>query len=245
MGTLRFNHLHPPFDNVKMRQAVLAVTDQVDFMVAYAGDPQNWKPCPSFFTCGTPMASNAGSEGLAGERDFDKAKKLIAEAGYKGEKIILLDAVDTPVPHSQALVAADLFRKLGLTVEIAASDWGNLVIRRASKKPIEEWGWNVFGTSWGGADMLDPGLNQSLRTNGDAAWFGWPKDEKLEALRGQWMRTTDSEARQEIASAIQERAFEVVPYIPTGQWKSMTAYRKNLAGLVLGPVIFQWGVDKV
>ena len=36
MGTLRFNHLHPPFDNVKMRQAVLAVTDQVDFMVAYA-----------------------------------------------------------------------------------------------------------------------------------------------------------------------------------------------------------------
>src|SRR5713226_700233 len=43
MGTLRFNHLHPPFDNVKMRQAVLAVADQVDFMVAYAGDPQNWK----------------------------------------------------------------------------------------------------------------------------------------------------------------------------------------------------------
>jgi len=92
MGTLRFNHLHPPFDNVKWRQAILAVADQVDFMVAYAGDPQNWKPCPSFFTCGTPMASNAGSEALTGKRDFDKARKLIADAGYKGEKIILLDA---------------------------------------------------------------------------------------------------------------------------------------------------------
>src|SRR6516165_5087842 len=91
--------------------------------------------------------------------------------------------LNQPNPHAPALVAADLFRKLGLTVEIVASDWGNLVIRRASKKPIEEGGWNVFGTSWGGADMLDPGLNQSLRTNGDAAWFGWPKDEKLEALR--------------------------------------------------------------
>jgi peptide/nickel transport system substrate-binding protein len=53
MGTLRFNHLQPPFDNVKMRQAVLAVADQVDFLTAYAGDPQNWKLCPSFFTCGT------------------------------------------------------------------------------------------------------------------------------------------------------------------------------------------------
>jgi peptide/nickel transport system substrate-binding protein len=27
MGTLRFNQLHPPFDNVKMRQAVLAVAE--------------------------------------------------------------------------------------------------------------------------------------------------------------------------------------------------------------------------
>jgi peptide/nickel transport system substrate-binding protein len=245
MGTLRFNHLHPPFDNVKMRQAVLAVADQVDFMVAYAGHAQNWKLCPSFFTCGTPMASTAGSEALTGKRDFDKAKRLIAEAGYKGEKIVVLDAVDIPVPHSHALVAADLLHKLGLSVEIAASDWGNLTIRRASKKPIDEGGWNVFGTSWFGADMLHPGLNQSLRANGDAAWFGWPQDDTLEALRSQWMRATDSEARQEIAAAIQERAFEVVPYIPTGQWKVMTAYRKNLKDPVLGPVIFQWGVEKI
>ena len=101
------------------------------------------------------------------------------------------------------------------------------------------------GTSWFGADMLHPALNQSLRTNGEAALFGWPKDDKLEALRRQWMRATDSEARQEIAAAIQERAFEVVSYIPTGQWKTMTAYRKNLKDLVLGPVIFQWGVEKI
>src|SRR5216683_7750829 len=34
---LRFNQLHPPFDNIKMRQAVLAVTDQAEFMTALAG----------------------------------------------------------------------------------------------------------------------------------------------------------------------------------------------------------------
>ena len=59
------------------------------------------------------------------------------------------------------------------------------------------------------------------------------------------MRATDSEARQEFAATIQERAFEVVSYIPTGQWKTMTAYRKNLKNPVLGPVIFQWGVEKL
>src|SRR5438128_5232502 len=70
MGCLRFNQLLPPFDNVKMRQAVLAVANQADFMSAFAGDPQNWKVCPSFFTCGTPMSSTAGSEALTGRRDF-------------------------------------------------------------------------------------------------------------------------------------------------------------------------------
>jgi peptide/nickel transport system substrate-binding protein len=123
MDMLRFNHLYPPFDNVKMREAVLAVVDQSDFMSAVAGDQKYWKICPSFFTCGTPMASNAGSTVLTGKRDFDKARKLIVEAGYHGEKIVVLDAVDQPNVHAQALVTADLLKKLGLNVELAASDW--------------------------------------------------------------------------------------------------------------------------
>jgi peptide/nickel transport system substrate-binding protein len=84
-----------------------------------------------------------------------------------------------------------------------------------------------------------------LRTNGDAAWFGWPSDGKIEELRRQWIKATDLETRKTLAAAIQERAFEVVPYIPTGQWMGMTAYRKSLKGLILGPAIFQWNLEKV
>ena len=96
---VKFNHLLPPFDNVKMRQAVLAVASQTDYLTALAGDQKNWQLCPSFFTCGGPMASDAGSEALSGPRDYEKAKKLVAEAGYQGEKIVVLDAVDQPVAH--------------------------------------------------------------------------------------------------------------------------------------------------
>ena len=241
---VRFNHLQPPFDNVKMRQAVLAVTDQADFLAALAGDQKNWSLCPSFFTCGTPMASDAGSQALSGKRDFDKAKKLIAEAGYKGEKIVVMDAVDQPVIHPQALVVTDLLKKLGLNVEMQSMDWGTLVTRRASKEPIDKGGWNIFATGWVGADQLDPVLNLPLKTNGDKAWFGWPSDEKLEALRGQWLKATTQEERKKLAAAIQERAFEVVPYLPTGQWRPMTAYRKNLKGLLEAPAYLMWNVEK-
>ena len=230
---------------MKMRQAVLMVANQADFMSAYAGDPQNWKVCPSFFTCGTPMASNAGSEAMTGKRDFDQAKKLVAEAGYKGEKVIVLDAVDQPLIHAEAAVTADLLKNLGINVEIAASDWGTLVTRRASKKPIDEGGWNIFCTGWVGADQLDPTLNVMLRANGEGAWFGWPKDDTLEELRTQWLKSTDSEARQEIAAKIQQRAFETVPYIPTGQFVDKTAYRKNLKGVIAAPAFLMWNVERV
>jgi peptide/nickel transport system substrate-binding protein len=243
-GCLRFNHLYPPFDNVKMRQAVLMVTSQADIMTAYVGDPKNWQVCPSFFTCGTPMASNAGSEVLTGKRNFDAAKKLVAEAGYKGETIILLDAVDQPFIHAEALVTTEALKKLGLNVEYVVSDWGTVVTRRASKKPPAEGGWNMFETGWVGSDTLDPSVNVMLRTNGDKAWFGWPKDDKLEELRTQWLKATDSEARQEIADKIQERAFEVVPYVPTGQFVTKTAYRKSIKGVISAPAIFMWNVEK-
>src|SRR5260221_13773569 len=73
---VKFNHLLPPFDNVKMRQAILAVTDQTDFLTALAGDRKNWELCPSFFTCGGPMANEAVSQALSGPRGFSKARKL-------------------------------------------------------------------------------------------------------------------------------------------------------------------------
>jgi peptide/nickel transport system substrate-binding protein len=241
---IRFNHLYPPFDDVKMRQAVLAVASQADFMTAIAGDPKNWQACASFFTCGTPMSSDAGSTALTGPRNFAKAKQLVAEAGYKGERVVVLDATDISGPHEQALIAGDLMKKLGLNVEIQAMDWGQLVTRRASTKPIDEGGWNVFGTGWIGADMLDPTLNQPLRSNGKKAWFGWPTDTTIEALRGQWIEASDLEDRQAIAAKIQARAFETVPYIPTGQYTPKTAYRKTLTGVLRAPVILMWNVAK-
>ena len=37
MGVLRFNHLHPPFDNVAVRRALLGAVDQAEAMTAVAG----------------------------------------------------------------------------------------------------------------------------------------------------------------------------------------------------------------
>ena len=124
-------------------------------------------------------------------------------------------------------------------------DWGTLVTRRASMEPLDKGGWSIFATGWVGADLLDPAVNPTLRTNGEKGHFGWPSDDKIEELRAQWLKATTVDARKKLAAEIQTRAFEIVPYIPTGQWTPKTAYRKNLKGVVQAPAFLMWNVEKV
>ncbi len=63
-GILRFNHIQPPFNNLKLREAVLNLVDQKDYMGAAAGDPKYWKTCAALFGCGTPFETNAGADAL-------------------------------------------------------------------------------------------------------------------------------------------------------------------------------------
>jgi peptide/nickel transport system substrate-binding protein len=243
-GILRFNQLQPPFDDVRMRQALLYAVNQAEYMTAVAGDAQYWRRCYSFFACRGPMASDAGAAPLRGPRDLAKAKELIAAAGYHGEKVVLLDPTDFYVMHSLALVTADLLRRLGLNVDVQSMDWGTLLVRRASKAPIAQGGWNLFATLFPGLAILDPGVNAPLRANGGAAWFGWPDDPHLEQLRDAWLAAPDLATRKTLAAAVQREAFTTVPYIPLGEYSSMTALRRDLSDVDTGPALFLWGVRK-
>ena len=35
-----------------------------------------------------------------------------------------------------------------------------------------------------------------------------------------------------------------IPFVPTGQFAVPTAYRKNLDGIIIAPVVFLWNVEK-
>jgi len=241
---MRFNFLQPPFNNQKLREALLYVVNQKDYVLGIAGDEKNGHPCYSYYTCGTPLSTEVGAEPLKGKRDFDKAKKLIQESGYKGEKIVIISATDQPIVHAQSLITTELLRKLGLNVELQAGDWGTLITRRTSKEPVEKGGWSIFHTWLVGPDMISPGINMGLVSLGEKSWFGWPSDPKLEELREAWFETSDAAASKKAAEAVQLEAFKYVPFIPTAQFILPTAYRSNLSGVIIAPVTFLWNVDK-
>jgi peptide/nickel transport system substrate-binding protein len=244
MGMVRFNFLYPPFNNEKMRQALMWVVNQQDYVIGIAGDPKNGHPCYSYFTCGTPLASDTANAPLKGKRDVEKAKQLVKEAGYKGEKVIIIDATDQPIVHSQSLLTLEALKKIGVNAEIQAGDWGTLITRRAVKSEPAKGGWNIFHTWLVGPDMVNPAVNFPIRGTGDKAWFGWPTDAKMEELREAWFNAKDAAASKKAADAVQQRAFEFVPIIPTGQFILPTAYRSNISGLIIAPINLLWNVEK-
>jgi len=243
-GVLRFNHLNAPFDDKKLRQALLPAIDQSDFMSAIVGpDPSLYTTGVGMFTPGTPLASTAGLEALTGPRSLDRAKALMREAGYTDQPMRLIGPTDILAPSAMTQVGADLFKRLGFNLDAAFSDWGTVVQRRTSKEPVDKGGWSVLFTSFSSFDFVDPSAHFPLRGNGASAWVGWPTIPRLEELRDAWFVAPDLDAQKAIAREIQTVAMDEVPYIPVGAYTSLTALRSNLVDRVSGLALF-WGIRR-
>ena len=239
---LRFNHLYPPFNNPAIRRALLGAVDQADFMTAaYGDDPKGWRVNGGYFLLDTPMASTAGMDALTSARDPKRVAAAITAAGYRGEPVVLLEPEDFPSLKALTEVAADMLQKVGMKVDVKSSDWGTVVQRRASREPPDHGGWNLFAT--GTTTTLDPSGHLGLRGNGDKAWFGWPTNPRLEALRRDWMAAPDLASQQAICRDMQQQAFQDVPYLPLGEALRLTAYRRDLHGFPVGATAF-FGVQR-
>src|SRR4030088_347706 len=153
IGSFRINHLHPPFNDVKARRALLTALSQEDYMRALVGDdPALWKPLPGFFTPGTPLYTEEGGEILKGPRNLDAAKKLLTQSGYAGQPVTCIVAQDQQITKPQGDITADLLKRLGMNVDFVATDWGTVGARRAVKTPPGRGGRQMFHTWSAGAD---------------------------------------------------------------------------------------------
>lgn len=245
LGVLAVNHTQPPFDNPKVLQAVLVAINQHEYLSAVLGDQQQLGRTAGFFIPGSPMASDVDMDKITGKRDLTLAKKLLADSGYKNEPIVLMSPSDQPQLTAMAQVTDALYKSIGLNSQYTSMDWGTLVSRRASHEPSAKGGWNSFCTTWGGLTMSNPGSNFPLRGNGNGGWFGWPTDDKMEALRDKWFDTSDLAAQKDICKDMQRLAFQDLPFFPTGQWFTPTGYRNNLTGFVKANLVVFWGVKRI
>ncbi len=243
---MAFNHYQAPFDNVKLRRAVMAALSQQDFVDAVVGDQKNLgRTGVGVFPQASPYASTAGLEALTSPRDLAKAKRMVAESGYKGEPIVLMSPSDQPAIQQSALVADALLKSLGLNVQYTSVDWGTMIQRRNSKETPDKGGWSCYCTSWVGMSVASPATHLPLRGNGlqSNAWWR-PVNAPMEKLRDAWFDAPDLATQKTISADIQKMALEEVPFIPLGQSFAPTAFRTTMSGFAMSPYPVFWGVKK-
>jgi peptide/nickel transport system substrate-binding protein len=141
MGVLRFNHLHPPFNNVAVRRALLGAVDQAEAMTAVAGtDRAFWHDGIGLFPTGTPFANSAGIEVLREPRDYAAVRQALTRAGYTGERIVVLAPTAGTGIRTLSLVGTDQLRRVGINVDLQEMEFGTVVRRRLNQAEPDKGG---------------------------------------------------------------------------------------------------------
>lgn len=240
---LRFNFLHAPFNNEKIRRAALLALGQEAFLRTQVGAPGLTRYCKSMFPCGTPFESDKTGV-YTGIANPQKAKALLQEAGYNGEPVVLMRPAENGTIGKLPLVAKQQLEQAGFKVDLQNMDWQTLVGRRAKKDAPNAGGWSAFMTAWTASDILNPLTMAMMNATGDKGWFGWQDDATLEQIKKQFAAASTDAEKKKLAEAAQLRAFETVTHVPVGQFSQPAAVRKGVSGLVPAGAQVYWNIRK-
>lgn len=243
-AVLRFNSIHPPFNNLLARRAAAHAVSQRDYMAAAYGDEKYWRECYAYWICGSPNGTEIGSDDYR-KQDFSKARALLEQSGLMGHKVVLIGGSDIPAYRQMSLVTADILNRVGFKVDMQLSDWGSVAARRAKKDPPDQGGWNVFHTSANGAQLASPLTSPSTIMTCDGRNFvGWPCDQVGEDMRQAYIREADPAKQKALIEKMHARLWETLPYVPLGQFRQPFLWRNDVTGVVKANTLVFWNIDK-
>ncbi len=217
------NWSQPPTDNVKFRQAVQAAVNFHDIMQA-ASDGQ-YKPNWSLQYPGTTYYTEAG-RALLDQHDAAKARELLQQSGYHGEKVVLLTNKDYPILYNSALVMAQQLKAVGINAQLEVLDWPTAL--QTSLKGSADW--NFFFTGW--ITYVAQGGMQTLRAMAEPSPVFTPPGGKVPAQFMADFNTVSNgktlAERQAAFADAQKLAFEDVMVIPFGVMPKVQGVRANV-----------------
>ena len=214
------NFSAPPTNNIKVRQAIQAVLDMDEIMEAATDGA--YRLNIGFQYPGQAFYTEAGKE-TYNQKNKDKAKKLLAEAGYKGEKVTLLTNKDYTNMYTTALVMSEQMKAVGINAELLVVDWPASVQKMQNTKE----GWNLFFTGYGTNTSL--GGIAAIRFHSDPNAYHKPTDNSgfmkhfNDIANG---KTLD--ARKSAFANAQKYLLDEVALVPFGALTKVQAVRSNV-----------------
>lgn len=238
---IAFNTQRPPFDNVKVRQALNYAVDKAQVTTTLLGDAglvaRAVPVGPVMWVFAKEKWEAAYAELPSYERDLDQAKQLLAESGVGDQlngKVITTD--ENPVRLGQALALQAAAAELGVELEI-------------QKVPYQETITLFFGgardydiavSAWG-SDFPDPSGNMlpvfhSRNTGDGGSNFANYKNDEVDKLLDEQNSLTDNAKRAELMIQVEQILAEDSPWIVFDHPKQILALNKAYSGYDITPL---------
>ena len=205
----------------KLRQAMQAAINAEDIMKGY-GDSRLWQLCPSLQMCGTPWAEHSDNEDLYNQNNLERAKQLLAESGYSGEPIIILDPTDFPTIHPIAPVLKEQLSAVGINAEVKSTDWaGQIATFRGAD------GWHIF-TNWNSSNLYHP----LVATHYRVSETNYPEDSEtgivMTQLRDEFAAAGSLDEQFAVTRKMADAAWADPRRVTFGQFFQLRIYDKDL-----------------
>jgi ABC-type transport system substrate-binding protein len=217
----------PPFDNKKLRQAMAWATPYDDIIdKVYFGNARRMTSIvPDIYAGYVPT--------YAYETDLEKAKQLMAEAGFPdGFEVTLSYNAAQRESEEVAVLVKSSWEQVGVSVELQALPTAVWAEQKYGKKlqafaENEQWPWSGDPgySSWvylgNGPDNFINGVNYN--------------NPEYNALLEQAMRMLDSPEREAVTEQLQEIVAEDVPWSQIAWFDWTVAAKKDLTGFLWTP----------
>lgn len=235
----RFNHAKPIWSDPRVRQAVSHAIDRKAILDNVMGGIGSLSVGPI-----SPVVWGAPDLGAI-PYDPEKAKRLLAEAGYPdgfSMTITTTARYDMGVEMAEAIQAQ--LAKVGIKSKLEVLEWGVFTANINGKKPDEmTWDFFIMGGAPPTADA-DWGLRPVYTTQPtNANNYGFYSNKQYDELIFQAMRETDETKRKELyrqASEIVYREDPTAVWLFDSPWTVVTTAKlKDVTMLGTGHVTFE------
>jgi peptide/nickel transport system substrate-binding protein len=210
----------PPTNNVLIRRAIQAVFD-VDEMIeaSFPGADRNpslmFKPSPYF---------DANVSGKYYDiKSTAKAKQLLQEAGYKGEKIVLMTNASYAYMRDAVVFLVEALKAAGMTTEVKMVDWPTNVTGMQTGSGE----WNITVTGFCSGPLLGPQQSRAFLTS-----FAQVKnDPVIDAAWPKFFTAVDIAKRKEAWLEVEERMLSQAYMIKVSDIPELRAHNSKYEGL--------------
>jgi len=212
-----FNKQQGPFTDVRLRRAAMYAVDLEQIMIAGFGRKEFFRQGPEIAAPETPWYSDVGREVY--RYDPEQAKRLMREAGYKGEALRWITTREYFYNYNMSLSFKDQLEKVGFKIDLQVMDWATLVSTRS--KADQQEAFMTGHPTW---------VHPILQVYMDSTWPGWWTAERKNRLIAQMIAEPALEKQQALIRELQQFQWEDMPCVRCGEAFALRAIRQEIVG---------------